>query len=199
MPDPAPLRRNRDFQLLWIGQAISALGSRASTVAYPLLVLSLTGSPAQAGIVGFAATIPYLLIQLPAGVLVDRIDRRRAMMACDAGRLVVLAGLAAAVAAGHAPLALIAAVALIEGCLTVVFNLAELSAVQLLVPSAQLEPALAQNEARVRGAGLLGQPLGGALFGLGRAVPFAADAASYAASLVTLAAIRRPLVRRTVG
>ena len=41
-----PLRRNRDFQLLWIGQAASALGSRASTVAYPLLVLTLTGSPA---------------------------------------------------------------------------------------------------------------------------------------------------------
>ena len=199
MPDPAPLRRNRDFQLLWIGQAISALGSRVSTIAYPLLVLSLTGSPADAGIVGFAATIPYLLIQLPAGVLVDRIDRRRAMIVCDAGRLLVLAGLAAAVAAGHAPLVLIAAVALVEGCLTVVFNLAELSAIQLLVPAVQLEPALAQNEARVRGAGLLGQPLGGALFGLGRAVPFAADAASYAASLVTLAAIRRPLVAETVG
>jgi predicted MFS family arabinose efflux permease len=194
VPDPAPLRRNRDFQLLWIGQAISALGSRASTVAYPLLVLALTGSPAQAGIVGFAATIPYLLVQLPAGVLVDRVDRRRTLLACDAGRLAALAGLAAAVATGHAPFALIAAIALVEGCLTVIFNLAELSAIQLLVPSTQLEPALAQNEARVRGAGLLGQPLGGALFGLGRAVPFAADAASYAASLVTLAAIRRPLV-----
>jgi predicted MFS family arabinose efflux permease len=199
VPDTAPLRRNRDFQLLWIGQAISALGSRVSTIAYPLLVLALTGSPADAGIVGFAATIPYLVIQLPAGVLVDRIDRRGAMIACDAGRLLVLAGLAAAVAAGDAPLALIAAVALVEGCLTVVFNLAELSAIQLLVPSVQLEPALAQNEARVRGAGLLGQPLGGVLFGLGRAVPFAVDAASYAASLVTLAAIRRPLVAEAVG
>ena len=82
-----------------------------------------------------------------------RIDRRHAMLACDAGRLVALAGLAAAIAAGHAPTALIAAVALIEGCLTVIFNLAELSAVQLLVPSKQLETGLAQNEARVRGAG----------------------------------------------
>jgi predicted MFS family arabinose efflux permease len=61
------------------------------------------------------------------------------------------------------------------------------------VPSGQLEPALAQNEARVRGAGLLGQPLGGFLFGLGRAVPFAADAVSYGVSLVTLAGIRRSL------
>ena len=193
MPEPAPLRRNRDFQLLWIGQAASALGSRASAVAYPLLVLVLTGSPAQAGLVGFAATIPYLLVQLPAGVLVDRVDRRRAMIGCDIGRLMALAGLAAAVAADHAPTVFIAAVALVEGCLTVVFNLAELSAVQLLVPSVQLESALSQNEARVRGAGLVGQPLGGALFGLGRAVPFAFDAASYVVSLVTLAAIRRPL------
>ena len=198
MPEAGSLWRNRDFQLLWIGQAASALGSRASTVAYPLLVLALTGSPADAGIVGFAATIPYLVLQLPAGVLVDRIDRRRAMLACDAGRLLVLAGVAAAVATGNAPLWLLVLTALAEGCLTVVFNLAELSAIQLLVPSEQLEPALAQNEARVRGAGLAGQPLGGFLFGLGRAVPFAADAVSYGVSLVTLAAIRRSLVAADV-
>jgi predicted MFS family arabinose efflux permease len=193
VPDAGSLWRNRDFQLLWTGQAASALGSRASTVAYPLLVLTLTGSPADAGIVGFAATIPYLVLQLPAGVLVDRVDRRRAMIACDAGRMLVLAGVAAAVATGNAPLWLLILTALAEGCLTVVFSLAELSAIQLLVPSGQLEPALAQNEARVRGAGLLGQPLGGFLFGLGRAVPFAADAVSYGVSLVTLAGIRRSL------
>ena len=198
MPEPRSLWRNRDFQLLWIGQAASALGSRASTIAYPLLVLALTGSPADAGIVGFAATIPYLVLQLPAGVLVDRVDRRHAMLACDAGRLVVLAGVAAAVATGRSPLWLLVLTALAEGCLTVVFNLAELSAIQLLVPSEQLEPALAQNEARVRGAGLAGQPLGGFLFGLGRAVPFAGDAISYGVSLVTLAAIRRPMVAAEV-
>ena len=187
-----PLRRNRDFHLLWAGQAVSALGSRASSVAYPLLVLAITGSPAQAGVVGSAATVPFLLVQLPAGVLVDRVDRRRAMLACDAGRLCALAGLAAAVAAGHAAVAVIAAVAFVEGCLGVTFDLAERGAVQVLVPEAQLESALAQNEARVRGAALAGQPLGGLLFGLGRVVPFAADAASYAVSLVTLAAIDRP-------
>jgi len=126
VPEPGSLRRNRDFQLLWVGQAVSALGARASTIAYPLLVLALTGSPADAGLVGFAATIPYLAIQLPAGVLVDRIDRRRAMIACDAGRMLALAGVAAAVVAGHASIALIASAALVEGCLTVVFNLAEL-------------------------------------------------------------------------
>src|SRR4029079_5258960 len=92
--------------------------------------------------------------------------------------LVVLAGVAVAVAAGDPPLVLLIAAAAAEGCLTVIFNLAALSAVQLLVPPRQREPALAQNEARFRGAGLLGQPLGGALFGLGRAVAFGAEAVS---------------------
>ncbi len=56
-----PLRRNRDFQLLWSGQAISVLGSQTSKIAYPLLVLAMTGSPAKAGLAGFAAMLGYLL------------------------------------------------------------------------------------------------------------------------------------------
>src|SRR6476646_11840674 len=67
-----PLRRNRDFILLWSGQVVSTLGSEVSGLAFPRLVLSLTGSPAQAGIVGFARGLPYLLVYLPAGALVDR-------------------------------------------------------------------------------------------------------------------------------
>ena len=50
--EPVPLRRNRDFQLLWGGQAVSLLGSQTSRIAYPLLVLAMTGSPAKAGIAG---------------------------------------------------------------------------------------------------------------------------------------------------
>ena len=62
-----PLRHNRDFQLLWSGQAISVLGSQTSKIAYPLLVLAMTGSPAKAGIAGFAAMLGYLLFPLLAG------------------------------------------------------------------------------------------------------------------------------------
>jgi hypothetical protein len=51
----SPLRSNRDFQLLWSGQAVSVVGSAISGIAYPLVSLSLTGSPAAAGIEGFAA------------------------------------------------------------------------------------------------------------------------------------------------
>jgi hypothetical protein len=55
--EPVPLRCNRDFQLPWSGQAISTLGSQTSKIAYPLLVLAMTGSPARAGIAGFATML----------------------------------------------------------------------------------------------------------------------------------------------
>jgi hypothetical protein len=76
-----PLRHNRDFLVLWSSQLVSTLGSQVSLVAFPLLVLATTGSPARAGVVGFANTIPALLFYLPAGVLVDRQDRRKLMVA----------------------------------------------------------------------------------------------------------------------
>ena len=72
------LVKNRDFMLLWTGEAVSQLGSQASTVAFPLLVLSLTGSAAKAGIVGLAKWLPLALTALPAGMAADRFDRKRA-------------------------------------------------------------------------------------------------------------------------
>lgn len=184
------MRQNRDFVLLWIGQAVSVLGSNVSAVSYPLLVLALGGSATDAGLVGFFGALPLALMQLPAGALVDRSERKRVMLVCDAGRGLALAALALAVASGRPPLWLLAAVAFAEGCLSVFFFVAEAGAVRHVVPASQLTAAIAQTEARVRGASLFGQPLGGILFGFGRAVPFAADAVSYLASLATLAAIR---------
>ena len=72
------LSRNREFALLWSGQTLSALGSQVSLVAYPLLVLAVTGSPAKAGVVGFAKSVPVALLALPAGALADRVNRKRA-------------------------------------------------------------------------------------------------------------------------
>ena len=71
-----PLWKNRDYLLLWIGQTISVLGSQVSHLAFPLLVLALTGSPAQAGFVAAARSMPWLLFALPAGALVDRWERK---------------------------------------------------------------------------------------------------------------------------
>jgi len=84
----------------------------------------------------------------------------------------------------------IAGVAFVEGTLFVLFTLAERTALPHVVAPEQLPAALAQNEARTRGATLAGTPIGGVLFGLGHAVPFAADAVSYLVSVVSLFFVR---------
>jgi predicted MFS family arabinose efflux permease len=178
--------------LLWAGQAISVIGSRVSWIAYPLLVLAMTGSPATAGVVGFLGTLPYILFQLPAGAIVDRINRRRLMIACDVGRMLALASIALAAWAGWLTLAQVVVVTFVEGSLFVFFRLGEVSAIRIVVAPEQYPQALSQNEARLRAAVLLGNPIGGFLFDLGRAVPFLADALSYVVSLITLLLIRSP-------
>src|ERR687888_593037 len=84
VPELLPLRRNRDFMRLWVGEALSTLGSRIAYVAYPLLVLAVTGSPTKAGLVGFLRMLPWFLFALPGGALADRADRKRIMVVCDA-------------------------------------------------------------------------------------------------------------------
>lgn len=198
-PDPAatvPLRRNRDFLLLWSGQVVSTIGTRITSLAYPLLVLALTRSPAKAGIVGFAQTLPFLLVYLPAGALVDRLNRKTVMLVSDGGRALALASIAVALAVDRLSLAQIALVAFIEGCLFVFFQVAETAALPNVVPKPQLATAVAQNQARDQGADLAGQPLGGLLFGVSQLLPFAFDAASYLVSFTTMLFVRAPLQAR---
>jgi MFS family permease len=189
-----PLRANRDFRLLWIGQTLSTLGGQMSGVAFPLLVLTTTGSPAKAGLVGLAANAPFVLLQLPAGAYVDRWNRRAVMLCADVGRAAALGSLAIAIAIDRLTFAQTLVVAIAEGSLFVIFRLAEGAALRQVVPQeAQLADAIALNQARSYGTSLAGQPLGGLLFGIRATLPFAADAVSYLASLVTIAAIRSPL------
>jgi len=188
-----PLHRNRDFLVLWSAQLVSTLGSQVSLVAFPLLVLALTGSPAKAGVVGFANTIPALLFYLPAGVLVDRHDRRTVMVAASAIGAVALASLPAALALGQLAFGQIVLVAFVQGTVTAVFSLTEQGALPLVVDRSQVPEALARNDARRESAILAGPPLGGVLFGISRALPFAADAISYLICSLSLLALRTPL------
>jgi predicted MFS family arabinose efflux permease len=190
---PVPLHRNRDFQLLWGGQAVSLLGSQTSKIAYPLLVLAMTGSPAKAGIAGFAAMLGYLLFSLPAGALADRHDRKRIMIICDVIRLVAVGSIAVAAWAAHITYVQVLVAGFVEGTATVFFSLAQRAALPMMVHPSQRSVAISQNEARQNAAQLAGPALGGALFGLSWAAPFAADAASYLASLVTLPFIKAPM------
>ena len=187
------LWRNREFTLLWSSQSLSDLGTAIAQLAVPLLVLERTGSAVKAGVVGTTALVVKLAMRLPAGVLADRIDRRRALLACDAVRLIAFLLLAAAIAAGRAGLVVIIVVAVVDGCSTAIFNTIELASIRSIVPASQLPAAVARNEARSYGTSLAGPPLGGLLFGVTHFLPFLGNALSYLVSFAGVALIRRPL------
>ncbi|KQX57965.1 MULTISPECIES: MFS transporter [unclassified Streptomyces] len=192
LDDSKPLRKNRDFTLLWSGQTVSQLGTAVSVLAFPLLVLALNGSAVQAGALGTLQAVIRVTFQLPAGAFADRWNRKRVMQVCDAGRAVLFAALATAILLDRAPLAVIFAVAGAAAVLDVLFGAAETSIVSQLVPRSQLPEAFASNEARSYGASLAGPPLGGFLYALGRSVPFLFDALSYLLSFLAVSFIRRP-------
>jgi predicted MFS family arabinose efflux permease len=159
-------------------------------------VLDLTGAPFDAGLVRFMATLPLLVLYLPAGAVVDRYDRRRVMLFTEAGRLVALGSLALAIALGVPTLAHVLIVAAIAGSCGTFFQVAELSAVPRLVARAQLPAALAQNAARAYVGIIVGQTAGGLLYAIGRAVPFVVDSVTYLISLMSIALIRTPMQER---
>jgi MFS family permease len=178
------LRRNRDYMLMWAGQGVSELGSQISTVAYPLLVLALTHSPAKAGVVGLAATLPLPLLALPAGMLADHFDRKRLMLICDALRAAALAVLTLAVFSGGVAYWVVAAVAFFDGSLFTVAFVTERGVLRRLVAPEQLSSAVAANETAFYASSIVGPPVGGLLFAIARALPFLADTVSYAFSTV---------------
>lgn len=186
------LSGNRNYMLLWVGEMLSEVGSQVTTIAMPLLVLALTGSPAKAGLVGFARTLAYPLVALPAGVLADRINRRALMAACAAGRLVAIGSVPVALAVGRPTLGQLMAVALIDAALFTTAMVAERGLLGEIVAPEAFSDAIAYNEGRSAAGYTAGPPLGGALFGIARGLPFIADAVSFAAVLAGLAAMRVP-------
>jgi MFS family permease len=188
---PPPLRKNRDFLLLWTGAGFSQLGARMSTVAFPLLMIWHTGSTVGAGLVAFAGLLPMLVLQLPAGVMVDRWDRRRLMILCDLVGIIGMASVAVAVLFDHVWLPHLMVVAFVEGSAGIFYQLAERAAVRNVVHPDHLSTALSQNEARGRAAGLLGQPAGSSVFVVGRWLPFGLTTVGHVVSLLTLAFIKK--------
>jgi hypothetical protein len=184
------LGRNRNFALLWSGEVLSETGSQVTTIAMPLLVLFLTGSAAQAGLIGFARSLAYPLTVLFAGVIADRIDRRRLMIICAIGRAVAIGSVALALALGRPSLAQLLVVTFLDATLFAAAQVAERGLITEIVPAAGLADAVTLNEARTAVAVLSGPAIGGALFGVGRGLPFLADTASFLVALLSLLGVR---------
>jgi predicted MFS family arabinose efflux permease len=178
--------------LLESGQLLSSIGTSLTTIAYPLLTLGITHSAAKAGIVTFARLAPFALFSIPAGVAADRWRRKRQMIAADVVRVVAMGIFAAALLAGDVSFWAIVVVAFVEGTAATVFIAADPGALRAVVPPTQLPTATGAREARRSIVRLAGPPLGGALYGLSRAVPFAVNAVSYLTSTISLLLMRTP-------
>jgi MFS family permease len=189
-PRGAGLFGNRDFTLLLGGQLVSAAGDQAQGLALPLVVLALTGSAARAGVVLGLGTVSFLAFGLVAGALADRCDRRALMVWCDVGRALLTAGVAAALWCGALTMPQLYATAVLSGVLTTVFQVASTAALPNVVGPRQLPAALGWSQSASGAVGIVGASLAGALYAVGRIVPFAVNAVSFAVSAASLRMMR---------
>jgi MFS family permease len=187
------LARNKDFTRLWVGEAVSQLGTAATLFVFPLLGYTLTGSALLAALPVAAYTLGIAVALLPAGVVADQVDRRLLLMVASAAGLVLTASIAVAGFLGAMTMPHLIVVALGTGVVAGFYMPTEMSAVRDVVDREDLPTAISQNQARHHIASLLGGPLGGVLYAVARPLPFLVDAVTFAVSLVTVSRVRTDL------
>ncbi len=190
--DPVALRghKNQAFRILMAGSWVSMFGSRISTVAFPMLVLHLSGSPSVAGLVIFVAIVPSMIIYIPAGAMVDRLDPKRVMLVSEFGRGIAVVFVVISLTTGKPSVCLLIAVMVAEEILEIFSMLAERRYINCLVERGDASYAQACIEVRAHTVVLAGRPIGPFLFELNPILPFLADAASFAISVVSLICIK---------
>ena len=192
--------RERDFRLLWAGMCVSLLGDGAFLVALAWQVYQLSDAPTAMGAVGVAMTVPTIVFLLVGGVVSDRVDRRRLMVAADVARLAAAALLAALGLSGALEIWHIAVIVAVYGTGQAFFAPAFDAIVPDLLAPHQLAPANALDQlVRPIALRMVGPALGGVLVGaFGAGAVFALDAASFGCSAAALL-LMRPARTRAQG
>lgn len=189
---PVRNRLGRDFHRFWLAQTTSAVGSQVGDLAVPLLaVVVLHATAAEAGLVGVARWLPFLLLALPLGVLVDRRRRRPVLVAADIARAALIVVLVAVAVAGSLTLPVLLGLIFVIGAFTVAFEVAYQSFLPTVAARDDLERANGRLQATASAAQVGGPGLGGWLVQTLTA-PWAllSQAVTYAVSAVALLGIR---------
>jgi len=187
-------RDNRPFTWLWSSQSVSLFGNQVTLIAIPLLAaISLGADAFQMGLLAAVETVPYLAFSIPAGVLVDRVDRHRLLIVCNLLRAALLLTIPASAFLGFLSLPLLYAVGFGVGSVSVVFDVAYQSYVPDLLDPEELLSGNQRIELSESAARTLGPGLGGALvIALGGAFAIVVDVLSYLVASVALLGARRP-------
>lgn len=190
--------RHRNFRLFWFGQMVSLIGTWMQSTAQQWLVYRLTDSPLSLGQVSFAAFVPVLFLSLPAGVLVDRVEKRRLIVLAQAWFLVLAGILAVLTATGAVRYWHVVLLALLLGLGNALDMPARQAFVVEMVGKEDLMNAIALNSSVFNGARIVGPAIAGLVVAaVGESLAFAANAVSYVAVIVGLLAMRLPGVERS--
>jgi MFS family permease len=189
---PTPLARNRNFGLLWFGEGVSVLGSMTTTVVFPLVaVTEFHAGPLAMGLLAGAVWLPWLVLGLPVGALVDRSDPRGVMMAADAVAALTVAMVPLAWVLGVLTLAQIMGTALVLGGCTVFFRTAYTAFVPRVVRPDDLGAANARIYGTESAMQVAGPGVGGLLVqAVSAAGAVVVDAVSFVVSWACLARMR---------
>ena len=189
---PAAPRLSRDYWRLWWANAISSTGDGAFVAALPLLAVTITRDPRLVSVVTAATYLPWLLLSLPAGAMVDRYDRATLMWRAQSVQAAVVTIVAVLVVAHQASIEVLAAGGLLLGSAEVIFSNAAQSVLPALVPPELLAKANGSQQVSLTvGESFLGPPAGSLLFAAAAALPFGLDAVSFAGSAALLARLPR--------
>ena len=185
-----PLWRNRSYLLLQSGQIVSFIGNQQQFIALPLFVLALTGSAIHAGLAVGLNAVATIVVSPLAGALVDRWNRKTTMVLCDAGRMLITLSVPLAFWLHMLTLTQIYVAVAIAGTLGTMFHVANAAALPDVVTHDQLPLALAQSQATFTGIRVVGALIGGALYSIGKVLPFLVNALSFAVSALSLLFVR---------
>jgi MFS family permease len=192
-----PLRRNLRFQTFWTGSASATLGQAVGDVAYPLAIVTMTGSPGKAALFSGVQITGMLAAGLPVGSLADRYDSQWLALVAHAIRTMVACVVAISLAGGWLTLPLLVAAAVVLGAGQALGGATNILLLRSIVPGEQLTLALTQDEVRINGASLAGPALAGALYGLHHVAPFTFTAAAFFVALTATVFLPAGLARPT--
>ena len=182
----------RYYWRLWWANTISSTGDGAFVAALPLPALTITRDPRLVSVVTAATYLPWMVLSLPAGALVDRYDRATLMWRAQAVQAAVVTIIAVLVVARQASIEVLAAGGLLLGSAEVIFSNAAQSVLPALVPPELLPKANGSQQVSLTvGESFLGPPVGSLLFAAAAVLPFGLDAASFAGSAALLARLPR--------
>jgi MFS family permease len=185
------LRRHRNYRLFFAGQVVSVAGTWMQNIALAWLVIELSGSPLAVGALAFCRFVPFLLLGLAAGVVVDRLDTRRLLIATQGAAMVVSVALAVVTLAGWATLPVVYALAALGGLVLVFDAPGRQTLTFQMVGQSELQNAVALNSGLFNASRVVGPALAGFLIAaVGTGLCFVVNAVSFLAVLVALYVIR---------